>query len=63
MVITHRPGILAQADTVLVMNEGKMAAFGPREAIMGQVVRREPAAHAGKVLKVVGATGKLEMQR
>ncbi len=63
VVITHRPGILAQADTVLVMNEGKMAAFGPREAIMGQVVRREPAAHAGKVLKVVGATGKLEMRR
>ncbi|WP_286169950.1 type I secretion system permease/ATPase [Rhizobium sp. NFACC06-2] len=62
VVITHRPGILAQADKILVLKEGKMAAFGPREAIMGQVLRK-PAARSAKILKVVGATGKLEVTR
>jgi ATP-binding cassette subfamily C protein PrsD len=63
IVLTHRPGILAQADRILVLKEGKMEAFGLREAIMGQVLRREPAARCGKILKVVGATGKLEVPR
>lgn len=61
VVITHRPGILTHADKILVMKEGKMAAFGPREAIMGHVVRQDTAAHSAKVLKVVGATGRLEV--
>jgi ABC-type protease/lipase transport system fused ATPase/permease subunit len=32
VVIAHRPNILARADKVLVLREGKLDLFGPRMA-------------------------------
>ncbi|MEP9386362.1 type I secretion system permease/ATPase [Mesorhizobium sp. KR9-304] len=34
IVITHRPSAIAACDQVLVLSNGKQAAFGPREAIL-----------------------------
>ncbi|MCZ0737140.1 type I secretion system permease/ATPase [Phreatobacter sp. AB_2022a] len=41
IVIAHRPSALAAVDTVAVMREGRLAAFGPRDAILDRVLSTE----------------------
>lgn len=57
VVIAHRPSALAAADMVLMMNEGRMQAFGPKDEVLAQILRKDPrqpqiASHGS--LKVVG---------
>jgi ATP-binding cassette, subfamily C, bacterial PrsD len=42
IVIAHRPSVLASVDFVMMMSEGRMAAFGPRDEILPKIIRREP---------------------
>lgn len=35
VLVTHRPGILAAADRVVVLNNGVLQAHGPRDAVLG----------------------------
>lgn len=42
IVIAHRPGVLAALDLVLMMQEGRMVAFGPKEEVLARVTRRDP---------------------
>jgi ATP-binding cassette, subfamily C, type I secretion system permease/ATPase len=46
VVIAHRPSAVAAVDHILVLNEGRVQAFGTREAILQQVT--PPAAAAEK---------------
>jgi PrtD family type I secretion system ABC transporter len=46
IVITHRVSVLAAVDMLLVMGEGKIVAFGPRDELM--MARRPPAEHASR---------------
>ncbi|GJD74014.1 type I secretion system permease/ATPase [Methylobacterium goesingense] len=39
VVIAHRPSVLAAVDTIAVIQDGKLTAFGPKEAILGKVAR------------------------
>jgi ATP-binding cassette subfamily C protein len=39
-VIAHRPKALDGVDHVLVIGEGKMQSFGPKEEVLRQVLRR-----------------------
>ena len=39
IVIAHRPSVLAAVDTIAVIQDGKLTAFGPKEAILGKAVR------------------------
>ncbi|GJD37191.1 type I secretion system permease/ATPase [Methylobacterium aerolatum] len=39
VVIAHRPSVLAAVDTVAVIQDGKLTAFGPKEAILGKANR------------------------
>ena len=39
VVIAHRPSALAGVDTLLVMQAGRMAAFGPKETVLKQALR------------------------
>ncbi|GLS48771.1 type I secretion protein [Methylobacterium gnaphalii] len=39
IVIAHRPSVLAAVDTVAVIQDGKLTAFGPKDAILGKAVR------------------------
>ncbi|MEO1896932.1 MAG: type I secretion system permease/ATPase [Cycloclasticus sp.] len=34
IVITHRPGVLKALDSILLMKEGRMQAFGPRDQVL-----------------------------
>ncbi|MCK2053069.1 type I secretion system permease/ATPase [Methylobacterium sp. 37f] len=39
VVIAHRPSVLAAVDTIAVIQDGKLTAFGPKDAILGKAVR------------------------
>lgn len=39
VVIAHRPSVLAAVDAVAVIQDGKLTAFGPKEAILGKANR------------------------
>ena len=39
VVIAHRPMLLAQLDQILVLQEGQVQLFGPREAVLAQLSR------------------------
>ncbi|WP_152045200.1 type I secretion system permease/ATPase [Aureimonas psammosilenae] len=62
VVVAHRPSALAALDMVLVMNEGRMQAFGPKEEVLGRVLRPvepqprpEPVPEPRAVHSVAGA--------
>ena len=39
VVVTHRPSILTGMDKILVLNNGAMERFGPREEVMAAILR------------------------
>lgn len=43
VVIAHRPSALAGIDLVLVMGEGRVQSFGPKEEVLSKVLRPVPA--------------------
>ena len=56
VVITHRPGLLAQADSPLVLSHGAVGAFGPRAQVMRRITpmpTRWSAAETSPKLQVV----------
>ncbi len=55
IVIAHRPSAIAGVDQLLVMNQGRMQAFGPKDEILSKVLQR-PAA-GPRPLKVVPDSG------
>jgi PrtD family type I secretion system ABC transporter len=57
VIITHKLNILSYCDDVLVLNNGTVQAFGPRD----QIVNRIPRSTASPALTVI--SGALESQR
>jgi ATP-binding cassette subfamily C protein len=55
VVIAHRPSAIAGVDLVLVLKQGRMQAFGPKDEILAKVLQRE--APAPRPLKVVSDMG------
>ncbi len=47
ILVTHKVNILTAADKVLVLTQGAVQAFGPREKVLGKVVGPQPVAIAG----------------
>ncbi|WP_413713156.1 type I secretion system permease/ATPase [Shinella sumterensis] len=45
VVVAHRPSAIGVVDQVLMMEGGRQKAFGPRDAVLGQVLK---PAHAGR---------------
>ena len=45
IVIAHRPGVLAAVDTVAVMGNGQLVAFGPRDEVLRKTVKPGSAGH------------------
>jgi ABC-type protease/lipase transport system fused ATPase/permease subunit len=39
-VVAHRPIGIEGVDHLLVLKEGRMQAFGPKETVLGQVLQR-----------------------
>jgi len=40
VVIAHRPGAIAALDTLLMMDGGKMTAFGPKDEVLSKIVKK-----------------------
>ena len=53
VVVAHRPNALHHCNFVAMMAGGKLEAFGDKEAVLGQVVRRTAGTGAAGPLKVV----------
>ncbi|WP_374645137.1 type I secretion system permease/ATPase [Tabrizicola sp.] len=43
LVMAHRPAALQECDLLMVLQDGRMAAFGPREEVLRQTVRNAAA--------------------
>ncbi len=54
IVVAHRPSAIASVDQLLMMNQGRVQAFGPKEEVLAKVVQRDMAP---RPLKVVPDTG------
>lgn len=42
VVIAHRPSALAVVDQVLMINDGQVQAFGPKDQVFARILRQEP---------------------
>lgn len=49
IVISHRPSILQGVDKILIVRDGVVASFGPRQEILAQITRPVPAVRAAAV--------------
>ena len=50
IVVTHKPSLLAEADKLLVLHDGMVRAFGPRDEVMGKL---------GMAPRLVAGTGRV----
>lgn len=57
VMITHRPTMLAHIDQMLVLGEGRMKLYGPREKILAHLAQARPAAGHGLPGKAERRTG------
>ncbi len=39
VVVAHRPSALAACNLIMMMNDGKVTAFGPKDEVLGQILR------------------------
>ena len=55
VVVAHRPSAIASVDLLLMMNQGRAQAFGPKDEVLSRVLQREGT--AARPLKVVPDVG------
>jgi ATP-binding cassette subfamily C protein len=57
VVVAHRPSAIANVDLLLMMNQGRAQAFGPRDEVLSRVLQQREGAAASRSLKVVPEAG------
>jgi ATP-binding cassette, subfamily C, type I secretion system permease/ATPase len=55
IVVAHRPSAIAGVDQLLVMNQGRAQAYGPKDEVLSKVLQRPSA--VPRSLKVVPESG------
>ena len=55
VVVAHRPIGIEAVDQLLVLRDGRMQAFGPKETVLGQVLQRVPTPAPIKIVSDAGA--------
>ncbi|MBT2295938.1 type I secretion system permease/ATPase [Pseudomonas fluorescens] len=50
-VITHRSGVLAQVDKLLVLNHGELSLFGPRDKVLARLQGATPTVHQAAAIE------------
>ncbi|MGX5848281.1 type I secretion system permease/ATPase [Mesorhizobium sp. PL10] len=53
VVVAHRPSLMVHVDSVLVLNDGQVQMFGPRDTVLAQLRRPDPSMAVPQV-RVVG---------
>ncbi len=56
VVVAHRPSAIAGVDLLLMMNQGRVQAFGPKDEVLARVLQQDAARHRAP-LKVVPEAG------
>ncbi|HZT27889.1 MAG TPA: type I secretion system permease/ATPase [Pseudolabrys sp.] len=56
IVIAHRPSAIAGVDQILVMNQGKAQALGPKDEVLSKVLRPQQLSQPLKVVPTGGAS-------
>jgi len=56
IVVAHRPVGVEGVDMILMMKDGRLQAFGPKEEVLGQVLQRVPAAPPIKIVSDGGVS-------
>lgn len=51
VVITHKMSVLANVDKLLIMQEGTVAAFGPRNAVLAHIAKKQQEASEAAAAK------------
>jgi len=54
VIISHKPGVFRSADKMLVLREGRVELFGPRDQVMARLVKPAQPAQAPEVRAVEG---------
>ena len=47
VIITHKTSLLAAVDKLLVVQDGTLVAFGPRDAVLAQLMKQQQGAPPG----------------
>jgi ATP-binding cassette, subfamily C, bacterial PrsD len=55
VIVAHRPIGIESVDLVIVLKDGRMQAFGPKDSVLGQVLQRPVA--APPAIKIVSDKG------
>ncbi|MBB3241949.1 ATP-binding cassette subfamily C exporter for protease/lipase [Pseudomonas sp. Tn43] len=63
ILVTHRSSALAQADKLLVLNEGRLQAFGPSQEVLKALAGNSSGAQEQQREKTAQAPGGLSMSR
>jgi len=65
IIISHRTSILSAADKILVMKDGSVAMFGPKDYVMEKLQSSQnsetPAPKPQKIATATGTEGKLSI--
>jgi ATP-binding cassette subfamily C protein len=62
VVVAHRPSALAAVDLVLMMAEGRVQAFGPKDEILKRVLRPTSVPPAGQIAEARPPAGPMTLQ-
>jgi PrtD family type I secretion system ABC transporter len=55
IVVTHKPAILSSVDKILMLSDGQMAMFGPRQEVLARLTQRQQPQQARPVQQAVPA--------
>ncbi len=55
VVVAHRPSAIAGVDQILVMKEGRMQAFGPKDEVLAKVLQRPAVLQPLKIVPESGS--------
>jgi ATP-binding cassette subfamily C protein len=58
VVVAHRPVGIEAMDQLLVLKDGRVQAFGPKETVLGQVLQRVAPPTPIKIVSEAGAAKK-----
>ena len=59
VVIAHRPSVLAAVNVMLILGEGRVQAFGPKDQVMAKLGQPRPVATGPQPLRPAGVEGRV----
>ncbi len=59
IVIAHRPSAIASVDLLLMMNQGRAVAFGPKDEVLSRGLQRDGVRHASAQGRARNGSGKI----